>query len=341
MTGRELLHSVLICQHIGRGYQRQHISPRCILKIYLQKALDSIHWGFLKEMLEALKFPSTFTKWIMACVTSVKFTIHINSKYSRTFDGGKGLRQRDPLSPLLFVICMEYLSRLMKGLGQKSDFELGPTHLVFADDLIMFCKAYLAYLQHTMYTWHEFQECVGLKANLKKSQMVFGGCSHELQNKCMKIIEVQESTFPLKYLGVPIIASRLTKIEYRGLVEKITATVKIWALRSPSFAGRAVSINNVIFGMFNYWASIFILPAKVVVRIKQLCKNYLWSRTNQFKRVPHISWQHTCFPKAKGGLGLKEYTDWNKVIIAKLVWVVTSTKDILWVKWVHGRYIKG
>lgn len=92
------------------------------------------------------------------------------------------------------------------------------------------------------------------------------------------------------------------------MVEKIIVRVKIWALRSLSFAGRAVLINNVIFGMFNYWASIFILPAEVVERITQVCRNYLWSGTDDFKRVPHISWQHTCLPKAQGGLGLKEYT---------------------------------
>lgn len=165
-------------------------------------------------MLEALKFPSTFTKWIMACVTSVKFTIHINGQDSGTFVGGKGLRQGDPFSPLLFVECMEYLSRLMKGVGQKSDFKFLPkcksqglTHLMFEDHFIMFYRADPASLQHTMYTLHEFHECARLKANLQKSQMVFGGCSHEPQNKCMKIIGLQDTTFPLKYLGVPITAS--------------------------------------------------------------------------------------------------------------------------------------
>ena len=66
---RQLVHNVLISQDLARGYQRKHISLRCPLKIDLQKAFDLVHWGFIKEMLEGLKFPSTFINWIMACVS--------------------------------------------------------------------------------------------------------------------------------------------------------------------------------------------------------------------------------------------------------------------------------
>ena len=95
---------------------------------------------------------------------------------------------------------------------------------MFADDL---CSA-----NQTLHHYHDcsicLYECAGLKANLQKSQMTFGGCSQELQNQCLQITGLQECSFPLKYLGVPIIASRLTKIECRSLVEKILAGVHIW-----------------------------------------------------------------------------------------------------------------
>ena len=60
VQGRELLYNVLVSQDLARGYQRQHISPRCLLKINLQKAFDSVHWEFVKEMLTGLQFPLTF-----------------------------------------------------------------------------------------------------------------------------------------------------------------------------------------------------------------------------------------------------------------------------------------
>jgi len=158
-----LLYDVLICQDIARGYQIKGISLRCILKIDLQKAFDFVHWGFIQEMLTALKFPLQFTKWIMACVTSLQFSIHINCQVSEPFEGGKCLRQGDPLSPLLFVLSMEYLSRLLKQASKQHDFRfhahckvLGLTHLIFADDLILFCKAHPVSLQHIMTALQEF-----------------------------------------------------------------------------------------------------------------------------------------------------------------------------------------
>ncbi|KAJ8423397.1 hypothetical protein Cgig2_029107 [Carnegiea gigantea] len=69
-------------------------------------------------------------------------------------------------------------------------------------------------------------------------------------------------------------------------------------------------------------------------------RNYLWGRTEEHTKVPHISWANTCKAKKHGRTGIKDYVAWNKVTIAKLVWAVATKKDTLWVKWVHGRYIK-
>jgi len=87
-------------------------------------------------------------------------------------------------------------------------------------------------------------------------------------------------------LGIPIIISRLTKIICTSLVEKITARIHVWATRHISYTGRTVLINSVTFGMFTYEASIFLLPNEVVDKITQLCKNFLWNRTEEFKRPP-------------------------------------------------------
>ena len=128
-------------------------------------------------------------------------------------------------------------------------------HLMFAYDVMIFCKAHPLTLQIISNSFKAFHKCAGLHANHDKSQMVFGGCSPHLQQQCLEITGFQEGTFPMRYLGVPIIASRLSKLECRALVDKIVAKIRLWSTRNISFAGRAQLLNIVIFGMFNFGLS--------------------------------------------------------------------------------------
>jgi len=148
----------------------------------------------------------------------------------------------------------------------------------------------------------------------------------------MQTVGLKESSSPLKYLEVPIVSSRLTKIDCNELVEKITARIHTWSTRNISYAGRLALINTVLFGIFNFRASIFLLPYEVIDRITQVSRNYLWSGSEDFKKPPHISWKHSYQSKNKGGLGIKDYEAWNKAAVAKLIWDIADKKDILWVK---------
>ena len=73
-----------------------------------------------------------------------------------------------------------------------------------------------------------------------------------------------------------------------------------------------------IFGMFSYWVSNFLLLNKVTEKIIKIRRNYLWSGTGDYKKVPYISWHHTCPPKPQGGIGIKDFATWNKATIVKL-----------------------
>ena len=149
------------------------------------------------------------------------------------------------------------------------------THFMLADDLIIFCKAKPASLKLLMNAFHKFTRCSGLKANLDKSNIVFGGdCSHT-QEECLEITGFIEDHLLFRYLGLPITASRLTKGECRILVDKITAKILAWTSRHITYAGRLVLVNTVLFGMFNFWAQVFIIPQEVVTQVIQVCRNFL------------------------------------------------------------------
>lgn len=94
-----------------------------------------------------LGFPYRFTRWIMTCVKIVSYSIIVNGETTQPFPAAKGLRQGDPISPFLFSIAIEYLSRTLNELQNVPLFKYHPqcaklkiTHLCFADDLLLFSK---------------------------------------------------------------------------------------------------------------------------------------------------------------------------------------------------------
>ena len=118
---------------------------------------------------------------------------------------------------------------------------------------------------------------------MEKSNIVFGGdCSHT-QNDCLDITGFTEGHFPFRYLELPITASRLSKAECRVLVEKITAKILTWGSRHISYAGRVILINSALFGMYNFWAKVFILPKEIIFRVTKICRNFWGGGSEAYK----------------------------------------------------------
>ena len=135
--------------------------------------------------------------------------MHVNGLQGDNFEGGRGLKQGDPLSPLLFVLAMEYFTRLMIVAGEHPLFRFHPscknlklTHLMFVDDVIIFSKAHLPSLHLIQSTLEKFYKVAGLKANLDKSQIACGGCNSQLQQQCLEVTGYKEGSLPMRYLGV-------------------------------------------------------------------------------------------------------------------------------------------
>ncbi|XP_074271290.1 uncharacterized protein LOC141595221 [Silene latifolia] len=74
-----------------------------------------VEWAFVDQLLDMLMFPAGFKAMVMQCITTATFSLSINGDMFGYFNGKTGLRQGDPLSPLVFTLCMEYLTRTLKG----------------------------------------------------------------------------------------------------------------------------------------------------------------------------------------------------------------------------------
>lgn len=138
-------------------------------------------------MLYELGFPLQFIDWIMPCVQSVTYSILVNGKLaSRPFNAKKGLRQGDPLSPFLFALSMKYVSRCLGELKHILDFNLHPkcerlhlTHLIFADNLLLFSGADHGSVTKVMQAFKKFSIVSSLQASPEKSNIFLAGVNED------------------------------------------------------------------------------------------------------------------------------------------------------------------
>ncbi|XP_062099754.1 uncharacterized protein LOC133805589 [Humulus lupulus] len=348
IKGRSLAHNVMILQDLLKNYQRKIVSPRCTIKIDISKAYDTVSWDFLEALLTAFNFPGKFVQRVMSCVRSTTYSLSMNGRVQGSFKGEKGLRQGDPLSPLLFVLIMEYLTRRLQLAANHSLFRYHPMckglnliNLCFADDLILFSKGTRQSLLVLKEVLDEFSNTTGLTISKDKSQVFFGGVQASERSIILSDFHLTEGDFPFKYLGVPLRPTKWRAEDCGIIIKKINQILHSWASRHLSFAGRIQLIHSVLFGLRNYWMSIFVLPHSVTKEVEKICRGFLWGTNGTRSKVHVASWDKVCLPKPYGGLGFKNGVNWNCAILAKFIWAISDKSDLLWVKWINTIYLKG
>ncbi|XP_062112719.1 uncharacterized protein LOC133823882 [Humulus lupulus] len=187
----------------------------------------------------------------------------------------------------------------------------------------------------------EFSSVTGLHINENKSQIFFGGISDAEKLHLSVELKLTEGLFPLKYLGVPMRPTKWKHEDCDIIIQKIKMRLHTWASRHLSFAGRMQLIHSVLFGLRNYWMSIFVLPQSIIKEIERLCRGFLWGVNGNRCKIHMASWEKVCLPKVFGGLGFRNGQRWNHAILAKYIWAISEKMDLLWVKWINSIYLKG
>ncbi|XP_041001677.1 uncharacterized protein LOC121247381 [Juglans microcarpa x Juglans regia] len=201
----------------------------------MEKAYDHVNWSFLLYLLGRCGFGGKWHKWVEFCISSARFSILVNGSPVGFFNSSCGLRQGDPLSPLLFLFVMEALSKMIQGLvdgGLLHGFSVGNdnlniSHLLFADDTLIFCGAHLGQVQAlralllcvAVVSGFEHQPC-------KVRNSASGACPDV--EILATTLGCKISSLPMKYLGLPLGASFKSERIWNDEVERVECRLVAW-----------------------------------------------------------------------------------------------------------------
>ncbi|XP_028104122.1 uncharacterized protein LOC114303175 [Camellia sinensis] len=240
IPGKNTTDNIIITQEILHTLRhKKGKSGGMIFKIDLEKAYDRLSWTFIKDTLLDFKLNGTWVYLIMSCVTNKHSSILWNGEITDEIHNRRGLRQGDPLSPYLFVLCMERLSNMIhckvhegswKGIkASKNSPSL--SHLFFADDFILFAQANSPNCETIMDTLSELCDVSTQKVNLLKSKLFV---SPNVPRNLVRALTFQ-SGIPLthnlgKYPGSPLLHQRVTRNLFTKILGKMKADSQVGKL---------------------------------------------------------------------------------------------------------------
>ncbi|CAL1371133.1 unnamed protein product [Linum trigynum] len=246
LLGHELMHYLKIKKQGKKGYMA--------LKVDMEKAYDRVEWPFLLAVLEKIGFNSTWRGWIRECLTSTSFSVLMNGTPSGYFSPTRGLRQGDPLSPLLFVLCTEGFAALLRKAIAEHKLEgvkVAPrapriSHLFFADDSYLFLRGSPQECEKLLDVLNEYEELSGQRVNLGKSAVCFSkNIAIPDQEFLAQILGVGAVGVHDKYLGLPTLIARSNMATFRYLEEKLLERLQGWKKRTLSWAAKETLIKSV------------------------------------------------------------------------------------------------
>jgi hypothetical protein len=278
----------------------------------------------------------------MQCISTVSFSILLNGSPFGKFSPNRGLRQGDPLSPFLFILGMEGLSRLLdkeEQMGRVHGIKISRnsppvSHLLYADDLLIFSKGTASEAASILNCLAKFSSWSGQQVNMDKSSLFLSkNCSSNHVAEIQAVTNLRQIPASAKHLGLPLFFKRNKSLAFEDLKSKILNRISGWKAKLLSQAARTTLIKTVANSIPSYAMSIFLLPKAFCLSLDSVFRKFWWGFPSEKKHnLTLLGWDKICSPKAVGGLGLRSMECQNISLVAKLGWKILINQDLLWVK---------
>eukprot|EP00253_Pinus_taeda_P003035 PITA_03035 len=346
LDGRQIHEAIGVAQEVIHSVKMKK-NKGAVLKIDLSKAYDRISWLYLRMLLTHVGFSYPFVSWIMGCITNVSFAVLVNGAASSFFNSQRGLRQGCPLSPLLFLLVAEGLSRLIhkarreeKVKGIEVEINLYITHLLFVDDILIFTNGNCSELKELKCIFDLFLKATRMQINSGKSQACIADFERRERNRMVNLFPfpIQPLEAPFKYLGFWLKPVVYKKEDWNWLIAKIESRISHSSFRWLSRAGRLTLIKSVLSAILVYWAALTWIPKGVMEKIRRICCRFLWAGSKESSGLPWVAWDKVARPKEWGGWGIKRPSEFSTSLAAKSGWRLISMEN-LWTRVVKRKYI--
>ncbi|XP_074266081.1 uncharacterized protein LOC141588541 [Silene latifolia] len=316
------------------------------LKLDLEKAFDRLEWDFVRTCLIAVNIDPETISLIMSCISTTSAFVTFNGTPLDTFTPSRGIRQGDPLSPYLFIICMEALSRLIHQACNNSDwipFPLGKggvsfSHLLFADDILVFGRTSernLCALQDTILS---FCSDSGQKINCTKSKITFSKLTPPSEATLFEdALGIKKTNTLGSYLGFPLLSKKPKRSDLIFILDNIKSKLASWKSKFLSRAGRICLIKSTINTIPNHAMQCIRLPSSILRDIDKTTRSFLWS-SQSANKLHLANWDLVTLPLSLGGLGIKAAEPLNDALSTKLCSKVLLNNSSSAAKTIHSKY---
>jgi len=232
VSQRAISDNVLITHETLHYLKTSGAKVKCFMavKTDMNKAYDRLEWGFIQEVLVRMGFHEKWVRWIMQCVSTVSYAYLLNGTAKGFVKPEKGIRQGDPLSPYLFILCSEVLSGLCKSAQDRGKL-LGirvakgsprVNHLLFADDTMFFCRCDPQSCRELLGILQKYEQASGQKINEQKSAITFSSkTSMETRERVKRELKITKEGGQGKYLGLPELFGRKKRDLFTSIVDRI------------------------------------------------------------------------------------------------------------------------
>ncbi|KAL6179662.1 hypothetical protein ACLB2K_046334 [Fragaria x ananassa] len=347
IPGRLITDNSLIANEVSHFIDSDKEEGVMSLKLDMRKAYDRMEWVFLKAVLLRLGFYGVWVDLIMQCVSTVRYSFLINGKPCGSLTPSKELRQGDPLSPYLFLLCAEVFSTLLENRVEEGalqgirvcDGAPVITHLLFADDNLLFGRASLAECLCMKSVLEDYEAASGQQVNFSKSNIVFSkAVAVDLRNSLADVFSVGVVAKHEKYLGLPTVVGRNKTDTFGYIKEQLSKKLEGWQGKLLSSSGKDILIRVVAQALPSYSMSCFLLPRTFCNSLHQMCARFWWGGTADDRKIHWMSWERLCRPKEEGGMDFRDLYAHNLALLAKQGWRLVKNLDSLLGRLYKARY---